>query len=181
MTKEQITEQSNLYKFELNDCKIYIDECQTSINTFSKIKNYFLNKTPEKEKLSNICLVLGFLILPISVLCLFASHLIGIILLSASLTLIERHFFFKKVTRKFKHCENIFTKAINTLTEKQSQFIIEKENVLEQICKLENEIPEEIIETIAMIENDKLLQINNNSVVKKCIERINESEETCNL
>lgn len=180
MTKEQITEKANLYKFKLNDCKTHIDQCQSSINTCNKFRKYFSNKTPEKQKLSKIFLTSGALFLPTSILCLFTAPFLGIPLFIISVCCIERFFFFRQVTKKFKHCQSFFTKVATSLTEKQTDFVNQKEYALSQICKLENEIPEDVIETITMIKEKELSQLNS-SIIKKCIERTNSTEETYNL
>ena len=179
MTKEQIVEQSNSYKYKLNDCNIHIDRCQESIESCNKIAKYFQHKTPEKQKLSKTFLFLGVSTLPLSILCLFTTPILGAVLTIGSFVCLERFLFFKHVTKRFKQCETFFTKITNSLTEKQTNFVNQKEHALKQIYKLENEIPEEIIETIAMIKDKDIAKLKDNTIIDLQIE--NDIEEIRNI
>ena len=159
MTKEEINNKKNSYKYELNDCNANIDKYQNSINSFDKLKKYFVAKTPEKQKLSKSCLAFGLITLLSAILYIFTVPLIGTILLATSIVCFERHFFFRTVTKKFKKCTSFFSKVIDKLTDKKSKCVNQKEFALEQISKLENEIPDEIIETLAMIEDEQLVKL----------------------
>lgn len=182
MTKEEINNKKNTYKYELNDCTLNIDKFNCSINSCNKLKKYFKAKTPEKQKLSNSFLTVGIASLIVSIFCIFTTPFIATIFLATSFVSFERHFFFKNVTKKFKHCTNFFSKMVNRLNNKKLYYINQKEFALEQIYKLENEIPDEIIETLAMIENDEISELADNAIIQKCIERTSKTnEETIRL
>lgn len=170
MTKEEINAKKNSYKYELNDCNLNIDKYQNSINSCNKIKKYFRAKTPKKQKLSKLFLTFGIISFPLAIFCIFTNPVIGTILLASSIVAFERHFFFRNVTKRFKHCTNFFSKIINSLTEKQSKCVNQKEHALEQICKLENEIPEEVVEIITMM-NDEIIENQDSLLFEKCLER----------
>lgn len=180
MTKEEITNKANSYKHELNNCNVNIDKFDSSINSCNKLKKYFMSKTPEKQKLSNLCLTLGVLILPLSIFYVITLPILGTILLASSIVSFERHFFFKNVTKKFKHCENFFGKITKYLTDKKLNYLIQKEHALQEIYKLENEIPEEVIEAISMIPEEEISKLTENSIFEKCIERTSKTTEEIN-
>ncbi|MBQ9795940.1 MAG: hypothetical protein IJW36_03185, partial [Clostridia bacterium] len=56
----------------------------------------------------------------------------------------ERFLFFTRVTKKFEHCISFLNNVITNLTTKQSNFVAERAYALEEIMKLEKEMPEVI-------------------------------------
>lgn len=156
MTQSEITKKSNLYKNELNKCKIHIDNYGQSINAFSKFKSYLSISKDKAKKHKKLALIHACICIGFTLFCSFVSLPIAFILLVASIALIERFAFFSKVFKKFENCVNYLSKIITNLTNKQFDYVIQRDYALEEIIKLENMVPEVISQYLEPNENSKL-------------------------
>ncbi|MBO5954509.1 MAG: hypothetical protein J6Q13_00900 [Clostridia bacterium] len=163
MTEAEILYKSNSYKAQLNECSIQASKCESALNSFQTFRNYFNEKENKSKKFQNRFFVSSLICLPLSIVSMFFSLPLAIICLMISVVCCERFIFFKKITHKFKHCHDFFEDIVKNLSNKHFNFKTQKEEILAHLIELEHTIPEKIIESIALMNEEKINKDNQNS------------------
>lgn len=146
MTKLEITEKSNKYKFQVIDCDKSINHYNSSIHCFETLRaymNHSKNKAIENRK---TCGIVATISIVASAIFAFFALPLSLAFLIASIITAERLYFFHKVVGKFEKCTSILDKTINQLQTKQNNYISQRSYCIEEIIKLEKVIPSQIKE-----------------------------------
>ena len=156
MTQQEITNQSNLHKFEYNKCKQHVEDFNKTISSFVDFHNYLNNSKSKVKKACLNTLIISSVGLSLTILFSFLNIPIALTLLIGSILVFERCIFFNKILKKFDHCVSYLSKLISNLSTKQLDYANKRDLELEEIIKLENTTPEEISKFIAQEERPKI-------------------------
>ena len=142
MTQPEINERSNQCKSELNQCKIRVENCGHAIEAFEMLKNYYAQKTNE-VKTKKLLSIFSTVISAMFATCfLFISIPVFIVSMGVLGFSINRTCFFVDVEKKFNHCHTYFGNIVTHLQDKKLTYSEKCKLILEEIIKLENELPD---------------------------------------
>lgn len=156
MTQKEITNQSNLHKFEYNKCTQYVEDFDKAINSFVDFHNYLSNSKNKVKKICLSTLIVGISSLLLSLIFSFVSLPVAILMSITSIIVFSRCIFFNKILKKFNRCVTYLSKLINNLSTQQLDAVHKRDLEMEEIIKLENTTPNEISKQIALEERPKL-------------------------
>ena len=156
MTQKEITNQSNLHKFEYNKRKQQVEDFDKIIDSFADFHNYLNNSKCKVKKLCLNTLIISSVGLSLTILFSFLNIPVALTLLIGSIIVFERCIFFNKILKKFDHCVSYLSKMITNLSTQQLDAANKRDLEMEEIIKLENTTPEEISKFIAKEERPRI-------------------------
>ena len=159
MTKSEIIEKANSYKKEYNIQNFNVGKYQQTLNFLNRYKNFFSVRAKKTSSLKNALLITGLVSSVGAGLLLLSSLLASFPLLITSIIVLERFFFFNSVNKKFNKCTNYFENLTKKISEKEIDCINQQHQIMSQIIALENEIPDDIKETLIMLEETENFDI----------------------
>ena len=154
MTKAEIIKKTNSYKEEYNIQNFYVGKYKQTLNFLNRYKQFFSVRDKKTKSLKNTLLISGIISSLIAGLIMLSSSILSIPFIIVSLIILDRFFFFKMVNKKFNRCANFFEKLSNRVNEKELARLNQKQHIMAQIIALENEIPDDIKETIMLMEEE---------------------------
>ncbi len=161
MTKDEILKKANSFKLEYNICNQNVSQYHQTLNFYNRYKDFFAVRAKKTKHIKNNLLVSSINASIIFGLMCFISIFAAIPAFVLSVLSWERFFFFNMVNKKFKRSEAMFERLSKKVGEKESCCINKKENIMAQIIALEKEIPDEIKETILIIDEPTLEETDN--------------------
>ena len=157
MTKSEIVEKVNSYKTEYNIYNYNVDQYHKTLSFFSRYKQYFSTRATKTKTLKSRLFISAIISLFCCIGILTFSPLVAIPVGIFSVLFIERFLFYYSVNKKFQRCADIFEKLEKKAQQKEHICLNKKEDIMSHIIALEKEIPEDVKETINMIENEEFI------------------------
>lgn len=157
MLKEEIVNQSNSYKKELNECTRKAENCHQAMHAFGLLENYYKSKTKQVRLYKNICVFAGVFSTAFAIALIPFALPIALSLCGFSIFAWNRTAFFSDVIKKFDYCHTYFNHVVKYLSDKKETYKTKCDEVLTEITKLETMMPENVIEELKPYKSKEIL------------------------